>query len=143
MLSKCIKMPKYSFKRYLFFAIWGGHLLSLAYLPHLTCITSAAPCIVSAAPRILSALLRIVLTAQKYDEKHLVNIKFNFFLTFSKVKKIFFFFEPFPQQVVIKYPVFFLKGSLTPKMYTFATGPNIVRVYIFQDSLYLLYFVSM
>ena len=24
MLSKCIKMPKYSFKRYLFFAIWGG-----------------------------------------------------------------------------------------------------------------------
>ena len=65
----------------------GGQWLILVYPPHLTCITSAAPCIVSAALRILSALLRIVLTAQKYDEKHLVNIKFNFFLAFSKVKK--------------------------------------------------------
>ena len=81
-------MPKYAFKRNLFFAIWGGHLLSLAYPPHLTCITSATPCIVSAALCILSASLRIVLTAQKYDKKHLVNIKFKFFfLAFSKVKK--------------------------------------------------------
>ena len=91
MLSKCIKMPKYSFKRNLFFAIWGGgHWLSLAYPPHLTCITLATPCIVSATSRILSASPHIVSAAQEYDKKHLVNIKFKIFLSvlaFSKVKK--------------------------------------------------------
>ena len=59
MLSKCIKMPKYSFKRNLFFAIWGG--VSDWFWPthhptHLTCITVAAP-------RIVSAALSIVLAA--------------------------------------------------------------------------------
>ena len=84
MLSKCIKMPKYSFKRNLFFAIWGGHWLSLAYPPHLTCITLATPRIVSATSRILLASPHIVSAAQEYDKKHLVNIKFKIFLSVSK-----------------------------------------------------------
>ena len=49
MLSKCIKMPKYSFRRNLFFChkcLW----LILVYPPHLTCITSATPRIMLAAP---------------------------------------------------------------------------------------------
>ena len=55
-------MPKYSFKRNLFFALFGGWLI-LAYSPHLTFIMSATPRIVSAAQRILLAALLIVSAA--------------------------------------------------------------------------------
>ena len=64
MLSKCIKMPKYSFKRNLFFAIWGGvhdwfwptrHTSHELRQPH-QYIVLAVPCIMSATPRILSAV---------------------------------------------------------------------------------------
>ena len=71
MLSKCIKMPKYSFIHIYFLPYGGCPSLILAYHPHLTCITLAtprivlaAPCIVSAAPRILSAALCFVLAVQ-------------------------------------------------------------------------------
>ena len=97
MLSKCIKMPKYSFKRNLFFAIWGG--VSDWFWPthhptHLTCITVAAPRIVLAAPSIMSAAQHIlsaapciVSAARNKKEtfgQHQVQI---FFLAFSRVKK--------------------------------------------------------
>ena len=85
MLSKCIKMPKYSFKRNLFFAIWGGQWLILAYPPNLTCITIAAPRIVLATLSIMSAAQHILSAAralcqpQETRKKHLVNIKLIFF----------------------------------------------------------------
>ena len=85
MLSKCIKMPKYSFKRNLFFAIWGGQWLILAYPPHLTCIMVPAPRIVLAMPaaeHILSAALCIVSAARNKKEtfgQHQVQIFFSIF----------------------------------------------------------------
>ena len=74
MLSKCIKMPEYSFKSNLFFPKKGrgSMTLILAYLPHptLPCHMSATPCImvvashiVSAAPFIISPAPRIVSSA--------------------------------------------------------------------------------
>ena len=74
-------MPKYSFKRNLYFAIWGGVTLILTYQPHLTCIMLAAPCIMSAAPCIVlvapcivSAALHIALWA---NECHFAKIGFH------------------------------------------------------------------
>ena len=64
MLSKCIKMPKYSFKRNLFFAIWGGvydwfwpthHTSHAVHWPHHD-IVLAAPRVMSATPHIMSAI---------------------------------------------------------------------------------------
>ena len=47
MLSKCIKMPKYSFKINLFFFIWGrGLTLRVSAALHMH-IGSARPCILS------------------------------------------------------------------------------------------------
>ena len=109
MLSKCIKMPKYSFKRNLFFAIWGGPWLILAYPPHLTCITSAAPqhCVgrtmhnvghtahfVGRAPRIVSAIQSVTRNIQSTSSSkffyvfwHFLVWKNKFFLNWSKLPK--------------------------------------------------------
>ena len=88
-------MPKYSFKRNLFFAIWGvhdwfwptHHTSHALRQPHHG-IMLAAPHIMSAAPHILLAAHCVSHT--EYDKKHLVNIKFEIFLSvlaFSRVKK--------------------------------------------------------
>ena len=47
MLSKCIKLPKYSFKRYLFFAIWGGSLTEsgLPTTPHMHYVSHTMHCV--------------------------------------------------------------------------------------------------
>ena len=93
MLSKCIKLPKDSFKRNLFFAIQGGVTLILAYPPHLTCIMSAAPPIMSAAlrivsapPRILSATLCIVSAMQSMTSRGCQFILFMQITTFCTYK---------------------------------------------------------
>ena len=91
-------MPKYSFKRNLFFAIWGVH--DWFWPPHLTCITSATPwhhvgCtthhaghtahFVGRAPRIMSAI--------QSNITHLVNIKFKIFLSVLAFCRVKFFFQ--------------------------------------------------
>ena len=88
MFSKCIKMPKYSFKRNLFFAIWGGvsdwfwpthhpptsHALRLPH--HALCWPHQASCQPhSTFCRPHRALCQL----QETRKKHLVNIKFKFF----------------------------------------------------------------
>ena len=93
MLSKCIKMPKYSFKRNLFFAIWGvsdrfwpTHYTSHAlHWPHQeSCWSHHASC------RPHSTFCRHHVSHTEYDKKNWVNIKFKIFLSvlaFSRVKK--------------------------------------------------------
>ena len=74
-------MPKYSFKRNLFFAIWGG-LRTESGLP----TTPNMHYINHTMHRVghtmhFDNLTRIVSAAQEYDKKHLINIKYKIFLS--------------------------------------------------------------
>ena len=69
-------MPKYSFKRYLFFAIWGGHTTPhIHYVGHTTHCVSCTAHFVGRTAHCVSRTLHPV-SHTEYYKKHSVNIKF-------------------------------------------------------------------
>ena len=81
-------MPKYSFKRNFFFAIWGGAMtdsgLASCWPHHASCRLHHSFCQLRTAHHV---------SHTEYDKKHSVNIKFKIFpsvLPFSRVKEKFF-----------------------------------------------------
>ena len=99
MLSKCIKMPKYSFKRNLFFAIWGGPWLILAWhhvgrtTHHVGCTTHFVSCALHIMSAIQSMTRNILSTSSsKFFQVfcHFLGWKKSFFENCSKLPKIHF-----------------------------------------------------
>ena len=108
MLSKCIKMPKYSFKRNSFFAIQGGVTLILPTAPHMHHIGPTMHRVGHTMHHVVHTMHHVVHTMHhvvhtshcvghtaycvshtEYDKKHSVTSS-KFFLAFSWVKKKFF-----------------------------------------------------